>query len=1321
MGSNKLKLDRKLLNPKQQFKVKRLAWFVLLLLGVFVFLSWAVQAADECTEHGYIICKPGQLCSSIWFHGKPPCCTGQCLDGEVKFCDDGEEEVTPSTKSVIIKFCTDPLSVCTVRLFDSEDSYDEEDAFDSQTEHSPTENHSFIFTGLVPDTYYIYDITCRQDGYADLYTAADFTTLSEEQNLEISSDSVEPGIYKATFSWKTNKPANSKVFINGTEKAYDGNLVTQHSLTVTGLDANTTYNYYVMSATQTGTDCPAGTSGEADCVATGGSDSFTTLDADTSPDANVILRVDRDRVCDKWLYCNAGVEVLNTAKNPPTKEDICFSVGLCGEMDEGGNCANILDNELEEELTYQHPQEVSQIKNLSGYSKVGLDWGKRCINNGLSCSTNSDCGSGERAQCVEAKITGYYPYSVMEEVGVSVGIPNYNFEDGTERPWQTMHGGIYSNVLDIDNINRVLRVGTVGKDSGVRASLADKIERTVYIISFMAKTDNPDGLKLKVQLRPGESNKYYRFSYYDRDSQLVSYVINLKNYWQEYIISLDTSSIDQDLLDESLNILFSQDEDGKTTNFYLDNIQMKSVLKVANPLNYVARSCRMYPDKNALACDYYDEQKNKEMRGWKGYCVEPDPGYSDQRYAGHPVCLQWWPVDVLAGESNIFSNEPTVGYMGRKPLFYCVQSEGNYPYYNRVVSKSWGTGSIAHCSKDHQVDVSALNIYKNDIIEIKIDGVQIDHNNYDFNKGDDGECGVEKPNIEGVIETYNPAIENKTDEGAGAIIFNDINRPYWEEGYQTEIDTGGGNQVSYNKYAALRCYGNFGGHAYDISTARLEFDEHNKLINIFYKHCDGSSDSGGGRYKSIRITFKGERCNQIVEVVTPEGENKVWATRVKENGWKGGEQHNFLNYSYEQDYYPYGASVVSGLDYDPAKWEEPLYVMPPNKSFSQPPYQIRAGSPYSIKNKSTDDSQTTIGRTQCIAGAENMLGKECKTSMDCGSQAGLCMGIELSDDQQKIINNPYIPNPFGDAEDVLGKNSLKYLFAKSYGGWEWKWSDELGRMAYVPSSTLVWDISQSVGVEPRVEHILVNNRDDVDYEIVGEGAAVLKFTSWVNPDQVPLVSYTVDWRDGQTMTESGLRIAPKSNIENPHILVHYYKFDENCSDAVRDGEGNILYCRYQPKVTIKDNWELEGGAEFQQYIRVYPPGTNLQSGQLEVDPTQLTHYSTNGIPQTQSFIVSNANEVGEELEWEIVEESGADRYFKDSGGNPVNSIEYKFEYPHYFGYQGTLYAGQQERVYFTITNIGSADEGVYYKTIKIRTTDGTQEKTVTIKLVVGSP
>jgi len=164
------------------------------------------------------------------------------------------------------------------------------------------------------------------------------------------------------------------------------------------------------------------------------------------------------------------------------------------------------------------------------------------------------------------------------------------------------------------------------------------------------------------------------------------------------------------------------------------------------------------------------------------------------------------------------------------------------------------------------------------------------------------------------------------------------------------------------------------------------------------------------------------------------------------------------------------------------------------------------------------DQNVYIGKTQCVSGSSDKLGQSCSSSQDCGAAGqAACVGIDLDSSTIKKIS--------GGA--AAGRDRLSKLFAKSYGVWKWAWSNALQRMAYVPVDDYNWDVSKSAGAEPRVEHILVNNRDDVDYEIVGQGAAVLKFTSWVNPDQVPLVSYTVDWRDGQTTTESGLRIAPK--------------------------------------------------------------------------------------------------------------------------------------------------------------------------------------------------
>jgi len=890
---------------------------------------------------------------------------------QIDLCPGSDEvSVTAGSTTVDFEWCTDPTSKCVIELYDNA-AY-EPPEIRAGHDDSEIAMHYFHFEGLNSGTKYYYQIVCSKSGnYTNLEISDSFSTLDEEENLEISNDVVEPGVYKVTFSWKTNKPATSKVFINGTEKAYDGNLVTQHSLTVTGLDANTTYNYYVMSATRTGTDCPAGTSGEADCVATGGSDSFTTLDADTSPDANVILRVDRDRVCDKWLYCNAGVEVLNTAKNPPTKENICFSVGLCDEIDEGGGCANILDNELEGELTYQHPQEVSQIKNLSGYSKVGLDWGKRCANNGLSCSTNSDCGSGERAQCVEAKITGYYPYSAMEEVGVSINIPNYNFEDGTARPWQPTGDGKRYNVIDQGTSNKILKVISNNLHGGIKARVVDQVsQNAVYVISFLAKTDRQDGLRIKVQLKPDEGD-YYRFEYYNRQTEHSSKVINLKNYWQEYVMSLDMSKIGQSV-GGAVNIYFTQDESGRKGAFYLDNIQMKSVLKVADPLNYVARSCRMYPDKNALACDYYDEQKNKEMRGWKGYCVEPDPAYNDRTYTGHPVCLQWWPVDVLAGESNIFSNEPTIGYMGRKPLYYCLASKGDYPYYEKKVAGYNQVGDGETVS----VDVSGYEIYRDEIIGVKLEGVEIDHNNTDYD-----DCNVVAA-IDGGFEDTSSQ-PRSTGAKRGTMIFDNKNKNYWDHAFEDSYTKSSYTAAGLNKYIALRCSGQRAENDSTVASARLEFDEHDMLQQIQFKLVDANGSGGHAKFYSANITYRGERCEYIVKVVTEDGENKAWATRLQKNGWL---KDNYLNYSYEQDYAPYGASVVNTNLSEPGEWPEPLYVMPADKGMMQAPYQVRAGSPYSIIKE--------INKV-CVGGIND--GGICQDDEDCfGQVLGVCESAYLS-------------------------------------------------------------------------------------------------------------------------------------------------------------------------------------------------------------------------------------------------------------------------------------------------------------------------------------
>lgn len=1379
----------------------------LLLVMVAVVFAWLAkvnnrpaQARELCPG---VICDTPLDCEGTLYNDKvdgnpypDACCDGICMGSpnstdNVEFCAGTSETVTPGQNDVSIEYCTNPTAVCRTELYDG-------DTFvASQSDEHDLSMHLHYFDGLLSEHNYSYKIICNGNNDAQIPLAeGDFTTLKVD-NLVISNISVQPGTYTVVFNWQTNKPATSRVYIAGVERASDSNLVTQHSLTVNALSPQTTYHYSLMSGTDTTVSCSPETSSQTCAATTNNNDSFTTLNAETSPDANVVLKVDRDRVCNKWLYCNAGVQVLNTAKNPPTKEDVCFSVGLCGEMDAGGQCAKILDSTQDTNLTYRQPEEVEQIKNLTGYSRVGLDWGKRCLNNGLPCQTNSDCGDVKNAKCVEAKVEGFYPYSMMKEIGISMGLENYNFSDGTTLPWHPHRFGRLFNVFDDNNqSNRILKV-VPNKDefySGIETTVTDNIKDDgVYVFSFLAKTDNANGQEIKVKLHPTNSNLWLPFKYYDSESNTWKVTIELTNEWREYVLRLKMS----DYFDSrpsggwgSFLLSIFQESPGDKGNFYLDNVSMKSVLKVNDPNDYIQRSCRMYPDKNALACDYYNEQKGKEMKGWKGYCVEPDPGYSDQRYAGHPVCLQWWPVDVINGEANIFSNDPLVGYSGRKPLYYCLQARGEYPYV-KTVAKAWSSGNVSHCSGDKIIDVSKYNIYKDEIAEIKIEGVRIDHDNAGFGTDD---CGTEKVWTNDI--EHNPAKENKIKGGAGEIIFNEVNKQFWNYKYDAVMDTGNGYTVEYNKYANLRCWGSWDGSNHDVSTAYLEFNNYNKLIAIHYKHCDGSPGNGAGRFNDIKIILKGEICSKIVEVVKPNGENKAWATRIKPGGWT---QNNYLGYSYDQDYAPYGASVVTGLDFDPTKLDRPLYVEMPNKSsFMQEPYQVRAGTPYSL-NKSgicvgdsavvgiscentqdclnavpnsatcegggggscmpdkdgvtcngtcetgcgvdcscvdvqgycsydenvgcTTDADCRIDNpdnvhcelvdsvigTQCVAGSDSEIGKECEDSSDCGPN-GVCAGIKLTRAQKEALAQKQ------DPVEILSQ-----LFVKSYAGWTWDWAANDGHGGYIVDNSFIWDRSGDYGTPPKVNDILINDAKDVDVSVIGSGAVVLKFTSWVEPDQVPLAAYTVDWGDGTITSENGLSIAPKSNIENPHILVHYYKFDKNCPTAVRDASGNLLYCAYQPKVSIKDNWGIEGQKSFSQTVRVYPPGTAEISGTLEVSPTELNYDSANGLPQTQNFIVTNSSQIsGQPLEWQIEPETAEDKYFRDSNNNTVPQIKYSFVSPYTFGYQGSLSAGQISQVGFTVDDIGSANTGTYYKIIKISSLDGSQKEQVKIILQINS-
>ncbi|NLN75047.1 MAG: family 10 glycosylhydrolase [Armatimonadetes bacterium] len=115
-------------------------------------------------------------------------------------------------------------------------------------------SHSASLSGLTPNTLYHYRV---KSGNANgMSTSADytFTTLDKPTISDVQADTTST---TATVTWKTNHPSDSKVKY-GLTTAYGGQgvsqtEVTQHTITLTGLTASTTYHYQCISVNAYGT------------------------------------------------------------------------------------------------------------------------------------------------------------------------------------------------------------------------------------------------------------------------------------------------------------------------------------------------------------------------------------------------------------------------------------------------------------------------------------------------------------------------------------------------------------------------------------------------------------------------------------------------------------------------------------------------------------------------------------------------------------------------------------------------------------------------------------------------------------------------------------------------------------------------------------------------------------------------------------------------------------------------------------------------------------------------------------------------------------
>ena len=120
-------------------------------------------------------------------------------------------------------------------------------------------SHSVALTGLSPQTTYHYRVwnwDASNNGAASLDFT--FTTPGDTSALAVSNVAVSNiSTSEAQISWNTNRPADSQVEYGlsasyGFTSALDTAQTTTHSVTLTGLNANTTYHFRVQSRDRSG-------------------------------------------------------------------------------------------------------------------------------------------------------------------------------------------------------------------------------------------------------------------------------------------------------------------------------------------------------------------------------------------------------------------------------------------------------------------------------------------------------------------------------------------------------------------------------------------------------------------------------------------------------------------------------------------------------------------------------------------------------------------------------------------------------------------------------------------------------------------------------------------------------------------------------------------------------------------------------------------------------------------------------------------------------------------------------------------------------------
>lgn len=1000
--------------------------------------------------------------------------------------------------------------------------------------------------------------------------------------------------------------------------------------------------------------------------------------------ANYLIKVVPDRVCNQWLSCKTYIKGDD---NKP----VCFDIADCNRLDQGGNCANftVLQGNQKNNRTYNSSvigmENPETIKNLSGYVKVGYGQGGA---NKFTLLPNNLLDIGEMEQVGNNIKVSNGNFELYNKT-LNSRNDGYNYTPASWSPYRSDStpddpSGMFDIIQDPASAQQTgvaypaegrafLRYNPANADA---APFSDAIRVTPneeYYLSYKIDTTDLIGdvdSQATVQIIPRGGNPTHTFSTPSSQSWKVE--------MHKFVSSVAL-----------INLRLSATT-GSGGYVYIDDIKISPVLKIQKdvPDTYISQSCRLYPKEDSLSCDYYDEA-GMRLKGEYGYCLEYD------RDIGNPnACLLWWPIDKVSGQGAGKTVKAATAYAGPRPLFYCIGANMNRPYID--ARQAYYAVDETMKITVNGVDVTETVGYDdNSSTQIQGPTFSCDATNMPAVDTDcydvlDSKCtnnpfgclGSNQSNYDTVperIAAYRedgfmlfgfPVLYSCTQQGSTNIfscfkwersgssaqsgdlfsrnalkvgvpnVDRDLGRIYLKYGVNNitfTLDANNSAGVTYGLFGGIFYYWDNAGvmrtgvfnmtnqgtpKTAEVSEStlpqignipsrvencrlRLGLSPNIDIPSFFggnkagtgyrnYFVVDGDNDRVcgdgrgiGGRTATFTITVPEFGCKNVVQVVDRNGANKIWAERFKaSSGYTA----------------PCNTNSLVGL--------------PPG---------IVAEKGYSYAEAA--DAGATYDGTCAYSADANPFGSILSPE-----------GSEFERSQPSAWQPTALPYRGTDTRmgQLYSPAALSYLFAESYGVWDW--STVSGRYEINNSSALTWTspadicpnnartgIFGSCSVRPDISNIELNGGNNAT--VFGSGFVNLTFNSKVDNQQAPLTLYEIDWGDLEKLSVSGQDMDDMPNRDTPHSAFHSYdywdlrgKFDLAtnkvkmptvvCGDI--DGTHPKPYCSVKPKVKIKDNWGWcsEG-----------------RNGEGNACPTPATAVCVNSsIPPTASSVKANCRD-----------------------------------------------------------------------------------------------